>query len=66
MIDELKKAFAHHAISEGLPITKKDTDKLAELASKVMTNPKKKHFVKCSPINGYGCDCVDKCNFHIY
>jgi len=30
----------------------------------VKTKPKK--FIKCAPINGYGCDCVDKCNFHIY
>jgi hypothetical protein len=29
-------------------------------------NRKSKKFVKCSPINGYGCDCVGKCNFHIY
>lgn len=23
-------------------------------------------FVKCATVNGYVCDCLTKCNFHIY
>lgn len=44
MIDILKTYFAHYAISEGINITKKDTDKLAEIAiielSKQLTSDK--------------------------
>jgi hypothetical protein len=27
---------------------------------------RRKKFIKCAPINGYGCDCMDECKFHIY